>query len=590
MAHYPNYIAPTVAAPRSARQVPGRSIANGGSGVSKRPFYVASHGFMTSKKPPPLSGSATLVNAGVAETTSSAALSSALDPGVGHAGIFSGNANTSEPDAYLQYIFFDQDHNFQQAGFEKVTPAAHDQWAKLSFAQGFVAPMDGYLYVYVANETLDDQEVLFDDLKITHESSTANFKVSQVNDYYPFGMLTSNTWRDAGYVDPGYLYQSSYASYDSLTGYYDFLSRSYDPALGRFFAMDPAGQFSTPYGAMGNVPHMMVDPNGELAFMAIMGVLAKAAKIYGMASTAVNVSKGFSEGGWKGGLQAIGSAAIGYGAGALGGSIIGGLDIKGALPGAVAGAAIQGTISGGITHLAGGDFWNGFKGGAISGGIQGGIQGGVSAYDEGRNPFTGQYTRKSITRFGKSYDETLSSADLDDLMANRKGLDLKEYFEHTPDIDAEPIMWQEVVDDDGMGYWNHYRQKLIEHDLWKKSGAITPVYPEAFVIGGGMGAISRLGLSARAALTGRLALNFAKAPARHMLNPARQVSMKTVFRTIKKPGYADPGGSSAMMHYSRIMHKGKLYNFEVLFEKTSKTIYHFKYTRKAIGPLSKIPK
>jgi len=263
----------------------------------------------------------------------------------------------------------------------------------------------------VANETLDDQEVFFDDLKITHESATANFKVSQVNDYYPFGMLTSNTWRDAGYVDPGYLYQSSYASYDSLTGYYDFLSRSYDPALGRFFAMDPAGQFSTPYGAMGNVPHMMVDPNGELAFMAIMGVLAKAAKIYGMASTAVNVSKGFSEGGWKGGLQAIGSAAIGYGAGALGGSIIGGLDIKGALPGAVAGAAIQGTISGGITHLAGGDFWNGFKGGAISGGIQGGVTGVINAHNKYRNPITGMFDSKSIDRYknSKLYQESIST-------------------------------------------------------------------------------------------------------------------------------------------------------------------------------------
>ncbi|WP_436516238.1 hypothetical protein [Ekhidna sp. To15] len=41
------------------------------------------------------------------------------------------------------------------------------------------------------------------------------------------------------------MYQSGYASYDSLTGYYDFLFRSYDPALGRFFAFDPMAA-STP--------------------------------------------------------------------------------------------------------------------------------------------------------------------------------------------------------------------------------------------------------------------------------------------------------------------------------------------------------
>jgi len=381
-----------------------------------------------------LSGSATLVNAGVAESTSAAALSSALDPGVGHAGIFSGNANTSEPDAYLQYIFFDQDHNFQQAGFEKVTPAAHDQWAKLSFAQDFVAPMDGYLYVYVANETLDDQEVLFDDLKITHESSTANFKVSQVNDYYPFGMLTSNTWRDAGYVDPGYLYQSSYASYDSLTGYYDFLSRSYDPALGRFFAMDPAGQFSSPYAGMGNVPHLTADPTGELAWFvpiivgaaiggttqgiqaanngdSFFGGFAKGA-IMGAAAGATGIGVSAWASGSAFSAVASGTASVGFGGtvagGAASGLVRGGIGtafnggnlgqnlLSGAVGGAIGGmvpsfggtgvlpgaglGALSGGAGGALSAWAtGGDVGAGFRQGALSGGLSGGVYGGIAA-------------------------------------------------------------------------------------------------------------------------------------------------------------------------------------------------------------------
>ncbi|MCH8920957.1 MAG: hypothetical protein IIA23_09705, partial [Chloroflexi bacterium] len=164
------------------------------------------------------------------------AISSTLDAGIA-AGLFSETASTTEPDAYLQYIFYDVNYNFLQAGFVGVSPAAFGQYERLEITGGFDATQDGFLYIYVANETNKDQEVYFDDLKITHERATANFKVSQINDFYPFGMKTTNSCRNEGYLDPGLLYQSSYAHYDSLTGYYDFLSRSYDPALGRFFAM-----------------------------------------------------------------------------------------------------------------------------------------------------------------------------------------------------------------------------------------------------------------------------------------------------------------------------------------------------------------
>ncbi|WP_436516226.1 RHS repeat-associated core domain-containing protein [Ekhidna sp. To15] len=61
------------------------------------------------------------------------------------------------------------------------------------------------------------------------------------------------------------MYQSGYASYDSLTGYYDFLFRSYDPALGRFFAFDPMASSTpsySPYHANFNNPISFVDPLG----------------------------------------------------------------------------------------------------------------------------------------------------------------------------------------------------------------------------------------------------------------------------------------------------------------------------------------
>ena len=54
--------------------------------------------------------------------------------------------------------------------------------------------------------------------------------------------------------------------------------------------------------------------------------------------------------------------------------------------------------------------------------------------------------------------------------------------------------------------------------------------------------------------------------------------------------FPDPRGSKAVMYYSQIWVNGRVYNAEVLYDKTSKTIYHFKYTRDEIGNLPKILK
>ena len=58
---------------------------------------------------------------------------------------------------------------------------------------------------------------------------------------------------------------------------------------------------------------------------------------------------------------------------------------------------------------------------------------------------------------------------------------------------------------------------------------------------------------------------------------------------VKMTVVKDPrGATNAMMHYSQMWKNGKLYNVEVLYEKTTNTIIHFKYDTRALGPLSKI--
>ena len=332
--------------------------------------------------------------------------------------LFQANDNSSnEPEAYLQYIFFDESYSFesQGSGFKPVTNNSNGKFFKLSSGElSFSEP--GYLLVYVANESQNsNKDVFFDDLKITHASSESAFRVTQVNDYYPFGLPTANSWRAPGYVDPGLLYQSSYSGLDSLTGYYDFLSRSYDPVLGRFFAVDPAGQFSNPYNGMGNAPHMMIDPTGEIAWfvpLLIGGAMNLGTKAIsgdvnnfwdGLKHFAIGAATSAVTQGITFGVQgAIGGHGFGTGVNAafsnsgLARSIISDAVIPGIIPQGFVQAGLNVTTNGIANAFQGNNFFEGagFAAGAgfISGGIQGAAAAKVSEYE--RSVLFGTLTQK----------------------------------------------------------------------------------------------------------------------------------------------------------------------------------------------------
>jgi len=86
-------------------------------------------------------------------------------------------------------------------------------------------------------------------------------------------------------------------------------------------------------------------------------------------------------------------------------------------------------------------------------------------------------------------------------------------------------------------------------------------------------------------------LNFSSKAAAHMADKGRHVPMKLLRDVITKGrGHADPRGSRALMYYSRIVRQGKVYNLEVLYDRATNSVWHFEYTRRAIGTLSRIPK
>jgi RHS repeat-associated protein len=80
-------------------------------------------------------------------------------------------------------------------------------------------------------------------------------------DYYPFG-LTFNSYTSG----TENLYKFSRYEEQKETQWYDFGARMYDPALGRFFSIDPKADvyhFQSPYAFAANNPIRYEDKNGE---------------------------------------------------------------------------------------------------------------------------------------------------------------------------------------------------------------------------------------------------------------------------------------------------------------------------------------
>ena len=173
----------------------------------------------------------------------------------------------SKPSAYLNYMVFDEQYNLLDAGFSEIdaTPNAE----KSITASNIAITKAGYVYIYVSNESNSANYVYFDNLNITvHES-----RILEKSDYYPFG-LTFNSYNKGGMIGQNFKYNGKELVTDLDLGWYDYQARWYDPALGRWHAVDPAADLMrrhSPYNYAFDNPIMFIDPDGMIPDVTITG-------------------------------------------------------------------------------------------------------------------------------------------------------------------------------------------------------------------------------------------------------------------------------------------------------------------------------
>jgi RHS repeat-associated protein len=183
------------------------------------------------------------------------------------------------PEAYLIYALYDQDSNRYEVGKKVLTRNAANQHEVLK--ENMYITKDGYMETFVVNETSED--VWFDNLMVSRVSSA----IVQETHYDPWGLeLTGLGYQYGGIKANKYLYNGNETLSDLNLNLYDFKSRFYDPAIGRFISIDvladhPRQIGTSPYQFSWNNPIRYNDPDGKcpscwpMLYAAYQGMKAK---------------------------------------------------------------------------------------------------------------------------------------------------------------------------------------------------------------------------------------------------------------------------------------------------------------------------
>ena len=163
--------------------------------------------------------------------------------------------NTALPKAYLNYQVFDQNMNLvsSQSGALQIGTTL-GAWDELVLNDPLTIGQAGHVLVYVSNEQHHD--VHFDKVSIKFYKG----KVIQEQHYYPYGLCVNNG--ETQDEPNNFKYEGKLLQKEIGMQLYDYKARQYDPQIGRFWGVDPAGEFPSGYTGIGNDPANLIDPTG----------------------------------------------------------------------------------------------------------------------------------------------------------------------------------------------------------------------------------------------------------------------------------------------------------------------------------------
>lgn len=176
------------------------------------------------------------------------------------------------PKAYLCYILFNSSYGFVQQGFYTVGIASQVNFEKL--AMDIPVPVDGYMYIYIANESSVSSatSAYFDDFNVVHYRNSSTLKVNQVQDYYPFGLTFNSYQRESG-KNNDYLYNGKELQTEFELGWLDYGCRMYMQEIGRWGVVDPMTDVMpmvSPYAYSLNNPIKYVDKDGSIPIIPLL--------------------------------------------------------------------------------------------------------------------------------------------------------------------------------------------------------------------------------------------------------------------------------------------------------------------------------